>query len=389
MKNGYQPLSQIRKSFKVRWYRSPIENSTLKELCLRSNLKGFTQALSHIGLFIITGTLTSLCFIWEEWVWFCLTLWLHGTIGVFFASATHELGHGTVFKTQKLNSFFLKLMGILVWWNYHAYSMSHTFHHRYTMHPIGDREAPPLRKYLNPLVLIELFTFNFRGFFMAIYNTFLTAFGRFNENPLELDHAKGSTQWNKATSEVYPEKYHNTVVWARIVIGFHSLLLLVSIMFQLWWLSIVITGFAFVGQWLVFFISMPQHAGLPNNIQDFRINTRSIRLNPIFEFLMWHQNWHIEHHMYAGVPCYNLKKLNKIINEDLPEPRGLISTWVEMHTIWKKQQEDKEYNYYISLPSTANAAITSKNPLSEVRQDNDNELVYSIGALAPEEDARI
>ena len=107
MKNGGQPLIQIRKSLKVRWYRSPIENSTLKELCLRSNLKGFIQTLSHIGLFIITGTLTSLCFIWEEWVWFCLTLWLHGTIGVFFASATHELGHGTVFKTQKLNIFFL------------------------------------------------------------------------------------------------------------------------------------------------------------------------------------------------------------------------------------------------------------------------------------------
>ena len=82
-------------------------------------------------------------------------------------------------------------MGILVWWNYHAYSMGQAFHRRYTMHPIGDREAPPLRKYLNPLVLIELFTFNFRGFFMAIYNTFLTAFGRFNENPLELAHAKG------------------------------------------------------------------------------------------------------------------------------------------------------------------------------------------------------
>ena len=88
MKNGGQPLIQIRKNLKVRWYRSPIENSTLKGLCLRSNLKGFAQALSHIGLFIITGTLTSLCFIWEEWVWFCLTLWLHGTIGVFFASAT-------------------------------------------------------------------------------------------------------------------------------------------------------------------------------------------------------------------------------------------------------------------------------------------------------------
>ena len=59
-----------------------------------------------------------------------------------------------------------------------------------------------------------------------------------------------------------------------------------------------------------------------------------------------------------------------------------------MHTIWMKQQEDPEYNYYISLPSTANAAIISKSSFSEVPQNNDNELVSSIGALAPEEDAR-
>ena len=48
MKNGFQPLSQIRKSFKVRWYRSPIENSTLKELCLRSILKGEINHLLSI-----------------------------------------------------------------------------------------------------------------------------------------------------------------------------------------------------------------------------------------------------------------------------------------------------------------------------------------------------
>ena len=131
------------------------------------------------------------------------------------------------------------------------------------------------------------------------------------------------------------------------------------------------------------------HCGLRRNVPDFRKCVRTITLDPISEFLYWRMNWHIEHHMYAGVPCYNLKKLSKIINEDIPEPRSLVAAWVEMHTIWKKQQEDPEYYYYISLPSTANAAIISKSSLSEVLQNNDNELVSSIGALAPEEDTRI
>ena len=29
-------------------------------------------------------------------------------------------------------------------------------------------------------------------------------------------------------------------------------------------------------------------------------------------------NWHIEHHMYAGVPCYNLGKLYEEIKDDMP-----------------------------------------------------------------------
>ena len=256
------------------------------------------------------------------------------------------------------------------------------------MHPEGDREAPTLRQYLKPLLLFELFTFNFRGLMRAVYNTLLTACGRFNKNPLETDHSKGSTQWNKATAEVYPEKYHEAVVWARIVLGFHTLVLLVSIVFQVWWLSIVVTGFAFVGQWLVFFISVPQHAGLPNNIPDFRINTRSIHLNPFFAFLMWHQNWHTEHHMYAGVPCYNLKRLSQVLREDMPEPRNLVGSWREMQTIWKRQQVEPKYQFFTPLPSKAHPAVISQSSLSEVTSNTD-ELVTSIGTLAPQEDVRI
>ena len=34
-------------------------------------------------------------------------------------------------------------------------------------------------------------------------------------------------------------------------------------------------------------------------------------------------NWHTEHHMFTGVPCYNLKKLAKEIEADMPRLRSL------------------------------------------------------------------
>jgi len=49
-------------------------------------------------------------------------------------------------------------------------------------------------------------------------------------------------------------------------------------------------------------------------------------------------NWHLEHHMYAGVPCYNLKKLNSEIKDDLPVPRTLFGAWKEMRETWNRQQ---------------------------------------------------
>ena len=63
---------------------------------------------------------------------------------------------------------------------------------------------------------------------------------------------------------------------------------------------------------------MPMHCGLRDNIADFRKCVRSIRIDPLSSFLYWRMNWHMEHHMYAGVPCYNLRKLSRAIAADCP-----------------------------------------------------------------------
>lgn len=42
-------------------------------------------------------------------------------------------------------------------------------------------------------------------------------------------------------------------------------------------------------------------------------------------------NWHIEHHMYANVPCYNLAALHAAIKHDLPPtPDGIVGVWSDI-----------------------------------------------------------
>ena len=101
-----------------------------------------------------------------------------------------------------------------------------------------------------------------------------------------------------------------------------------------------------------------------------------MRLNPLFSFLYWRMEWHTEHHMYAGVPCYNLGKLYEEIADDMPEPRTLIGAWREMRMVWRKQKEDPDYQFDTPLPATARS-VRSDTP-------DEIELESSIGDLAPE-----
>ena len=130
---------------------------------------------------------------------------------------------------------------------------------------------------------------------------------------------------------------------------------------------------SFIGNWLSYFVSLPQHCGLQENVSDFRKSTRSIILPRFIEFLYWHMNWHIEHHMYAGIPCYNLRELHKELKDDMPYPRTLIGAWREMLDTWEKQKTDKSYQYDTPLPLTAKLTRTRRGNFAE----------NSIGDLAP------
>ena len=72
----YEPMRKVRKALRVKWYRTPIEKQRMWELMERSDRKGFTQTLGHIGVAVGLGAAAAYFFIVESWALFALFLWL-------------------------------------------------------------------------------------------------------------------------------------------------------------------------------------------------------------------------------------------------------------------------------------------------------------------------
>ena len=377
MDSKHPPLSEVSRKLRVKWYRCPIDKEKLYTLMQRSDLKGGTQALGHLGLWLVTGTVAYTCYTYQWWVAFALALFLHGTVGSFFKGiAVHELGHGTVFRQKWLNRLFLRIFSLLGWWNYHEYAMSHTYHHRYTLHPEGDREVVlPRNPTLKALVLLQLFTVNLAfqregaPILQTLRGILWTACNRY-DNP-----------WVNDLYEGQPAARRDAVRWARCVLAFHLVLISGFLAIGQPILIVLVSGHVFIGNWLKYFVGLPMHCGLRDNVPDFRLCVRSITLNPISEFLYWHMNWHTEHHMFAGVPCYNLSKVHELVKDDMPKPRTLTGAWREMRETWRHQREDPHYIYDTPLPPTARPAVTEAIPATD---SADKELETSIGDLAPD-----
>lgn len=375
----YPPLSEARETLKPQWYRSKMPPARFRELSRRSDRQGWYQAAGHFALFCLTGLLVFLTWSAGLWPWFLIALFVHGTVASFFrGTSVHELGHGTVFETKWLNNFFLYLFSMISWWNPFDYAASHTYHHRYTLHPDGDREVLlPIHPNVGRSFLLQMFTLNLvtqpgrtfgkGGILSAIYMTALDAVGRLPSTDIP------ANAWLAALHHDQPDQHIRSMWWSRLQLVFHGGVLAVAIATGLWVLPLIITLPSFIANWLSYFVGLTQHCGLIESTTDFRKNTRSIRLPKIVEFLYWHMNWHTEHHMYAGVPCYNLPALAAEIREDMPEPRSLRGAWREMLDTWERQKTDPGYAFDTPLPATAK---TTRNRASNAEES-------SIGDLAP------
>jgi fatty acid desaturase len=327
---------------KIHWYRSPVDRETLNVLNQRSDWKGLLQTLGHLGLLVLTGAAAWFAAERLGWPALLLVLFIHGTFYAFLLNGFHELCHSTVFKSKELNTFFLYLFSFLGWYNPILFWASHQEHHKYTLHPPDDLEV---------VLPVELTLQSF------LRSALVNPWGFYNrlKGVVRLGRGRLEGEWEHT---LFPESdlahRQHLFNWARTLLVGHVLLTGVSLYFGLWLLPVLITLAPFYGGWLLYLCNNTQHVGLQDNIPDFRLCTRTILLNPFVRFLYWHMNFHIEHHMYAAVPCYHLAQLHEAIKHDLPpSPDGLYATWKEIITILRQQKRDPAYQYVPPLPAPA------------------------------------
>jgi fatty acid desaturase len=332
------------KKTRVRWYRCKVPRKQLSRLNRRSDFLGFAQTLGFLGLLL--GTAAAAIYSSLHWPWYVTAplVFINGHFWHFLINGFHELIHESVFKTRWLNGFFLRIYSFLGWYNHHHFWASHTEHHKYTLHPPDDLEVVlPLMHDIQGVWKSGLV--NPKYAYQELNSKFKNAIGRIDPND----------KWtNMILPETDPHRRRAYLNWDRIVLVGHLAIAGGSLAVGLWVVPLVFTFPMMFGGWLHFFCNSSQHAGLRDNVPDFRLCCRTIYLNPFFQFLYWHMNYHTEHHMYAAVPCYKLGRLHRLVKSDLPHcPNGLIETWRQIAEIQRRQAEDPDYQYVADLPTPA------------------------------------
>lgn len=328
----------------VSWYRTKLDRETMNRLNEKSDLKGFAQTLGHLGLMALLALAALYSF--GHWPWWLTVIWvfLYGTVASFTINAMHELIHKSVFKTQALNRLFVRIYSFLGWHHFEYFYRSHMRHHQFTLHPPDDLEVVlPVHIMVRDFFLTGFI--NPRGMYSTLKTTLRLARGKFVGD------------WEAILFPTnQPDIARPVIRWARVLLIGHFFIFLLSVAMGWWLLPILVSLAPLYGSWLFFMCNNTQHIGLQDDVDDFRLCCRTFTVNPVVQFLYWHMNYHIEHHMYAAVPCYNLAALHRAILHDLPDcPAGLIATWKEIFAIQRKQAIDPSYQHVVILPQNSQA----------------------------------
>jgi fatty acid desaturase len=325
---------------RIQWHRSPIDSELFKELTKRSDAKALIHLMSHLAFVGAMGVLS-------YWSFMNLSLVVSIPMYLIFANAfnflgqtaaIHELSHGTVFESKFLNRFFTNILGFITWSDHVFYKNSHMKHHQYTAHHGLEKEVELPMK-----LRIRDFLYSLVGNPFITYKTLFAYIRR------SVGIIKG--EWEEM---IFPEeaqkKRRELIRWNRILVIGHLTIALIIILSGQYLLLLYITYPIYSSSILSHLVTMTQHTGLQPDVADSRKCCRSVKLPRLYQFLYWNMNYHIEHHMYAGVPFYNLPKLHEALEADMPERKGLLEAYEEIIGIQKRQKEEPAYYYDQSCP---------------------------------------
>ena len=318
----------------IDWYRSPVDKPMLRELTSRSDLRGAFQAVGHLALLALLGSIAAAAQLASAWPLLLGALFLYGMAARFTVNALHELAHGTVFRTPALNSLFCNIFAFLSQVNRHYFWLSHRQHHRYSLHPPLDQEVvePELHNVSN-FLRHGILSLDLRDSLQPLIEQYNLSLGR----------SRGEWQ-RRLFALATRDELAKIRRFSRVTLALHLVVAVMAIAAGLWIVPVLLILNRQFGALPFLLCNNSQHAGLQDGVDDFRLCSRTFYLAQPLRFLYWNMNYHIEHHMYPAVPCYRLARLHSLIQEDLPPALdGLRSVWKEITYAIDRQRLDSSF----------------------------------------------
>ena len=320
-----------------KWYKCTVDKAEFKKLCEKSDWQGFKHMIIYFTALFLSGYLAYAT--WGTW-WCVLFFFIYGNIWGCSDAIWHETGHRTAFKSKFWNDFFYFIAGFMD--NFEPIRWRHSHHHHHTHTIFNDPyDFEILVKKPVDLIWFSLLYVPFAGI-LYIHKSLHWE---------TIQHAFGKT--TEVMRICIPEKERNKCRWsARSHVFVWVATIVVSLYFQSWLPLLFIVLPNFYGKTLVTIFGATQHAGLKEDVKDHRHSTRSVLLNPVFSFLYWQMEYHIEHHMFPTVPSYNLPKLHEMIKDQMPPIRkGLYGAYKEIIPALIKQSKDPHYKIPLAIPA--------------------------------------
>jgi fatty acid desaturase len=269
-----------------------MSTEELSVISERSNLRGAWLVACNYS---ITAGIFAMMALWPNPLTIVLGILLLGGRQLGFGVLVHECGHGTLFASRKLNEWVGEwLAAPLTFNNMAAYSRGHLNHHRLA----GTPDDPDLPNYQD-------YPISQKRLMRKIWRDLTGQTGWKQTRGLFLSFVN----WNR----IKPEQ---RLALARGL--FVNLLLLglfvslgVTWLYVLWWVA-MLTSNRLVSR----LRQVAEHAAVPDLFDaDPRKNTRTVRAGWLdrLVFCPLGVSYHLEHHIMASVPIYNLPKMHRIL----------------------------------------------------------------------------
>ena len=308
------------------WFSAQVDRKAFKALIKRTDARAIRDFAIWIAALVASGIGAYLT--WGSW--WCVPFF--AVYGVLYSAADHrhhELSHGTVFRTRWLNEVLFHVCAFMTLREGFYYRWSHTRHHTHTIIVGRDPEISAPR----PPAVFRIAS----DFFFLNDGT--------NQIRRLLRNASGALA--DAGKHFVPESGRSKVVLAsRIYLAVFAAVIAACLYWQTILPAMFIVLPRFYGGVLSHLFNMSQHAGLDEDVYDHRLNTRTVTMNPLFDWLYFNMNYHIEHHMFPMVPYHRLPDLHAMIRDQCPP--AYPSLWAAHREIWPAlMRQRKEPAWYV------------------------------------------